>query len=89
MSRDVDLFNLEGVIFDHACGLDPYILKRYNVLLCNDLKLCMHLRKPREFEFLRCLVDGSHWQGQKRLRKPDRQGKGGHLGYVFINFDFL
>ena len=37
-------------------------------------------REPREFEYLRCLVDGSHWQGQKRLRKPDRSGKGGHLG---------
>ena len=37
MSRDVDIFNLEGKIFDHACGLDPDILNSYNVLLCNDL----------------------------------------------------
>jgi hypothetical protein len=26
------------------------------------------------------LVDGSHWEGQKRLKKSDRSGKGGHLG---------
>ena len=37
-------------------------------------------REPREFEFLRTLVDGAHWQGQKRLKKPDRSGRGGHLG---------
>ena len=46
MCRDVDLNSLEGVIFDFACGLDQYILNR----------------EPKEFEFLRCLVDGAHWQ---------------------------
>ena len=46
MCRDVDLYSLQGVIFDHACGLDQYLLNR----------------EPREFEFLRCLVDGAHWQ---------------------------
>ena len=46
MCRDVDLENLEGVIFDHACGLDQYMLNR----------------EPKEFEYLRCLVDGAHWQ---------------------------
>ena len=56
--------DMEGVIFDHACGLDAYILNR----------------EPREFQFLRCLVDGSHWQGQKQLKKPNKSGKGGHLG---------
>ena len=55
---------LEGVIFDFACGLDPYILNR----------------EPREFQYLRTLVDGAHWQGQRRLRRPDRSGAGGHLG---------
>ena len=43
MCRDVDMTKLEGVIFDHACGLDAYILNR----------------EPREFQFLCCLVDGS------------------------------
>ena len=37
-------------------------------------------REPREFEYLRTLVDGAHWQGQKRLKRPDRSGRGGHLG---------
>ena len=64
MCRDVNMASLEGVIFDHACGLDQYLLNR----------------EPREFQFLRCLVDGSHWQGQKKLKKPNRSGKGGHLG---------
>lgn len=46
MCRDVDLHALQGVIFDHACGLDQYLLNR----------------EPREFEYMRCLVDGAHWQ---------------------------
>ena len=46
MCRDVNLHALQGVIFDHACGLDQYILNR----------------EPKEFEYLRCLVDGAHWQ---------------------------
>ena len=46
MCRQHEMTTLEGVIFNHACGLDAYILNR----------------EPREYEFLRCLVDGSHWQ---------------------------
>ena len=46
MCRDVNLHSLQGVIFDHACGLDQHMLNR----------------EPSEFEFLRCLVDGAHWQ---------------------------
>ena len=46
MCRDLNLHELKGVIFDHSCGLDQYLLNR----------------EPREFEFLRCLVDGAHWQ---------------------------
>ena len=49
MCRDLDLFALKGVIFYHACGLDQYLLNR----------------EPREFEYLRCLVDGAHWQVYK------------------------
>ena len=48
MCRDIDLHSLHSVIFDHACGLDQYILNG----------------EPREFEYLRCLVDGAHWQVQ-------------------------
>ena len=64
MCREVDMINLEGVIFDHGCGLDTYLLNR----------------EPREFQFLRCLVDGSHWQGHKKQKRPGRSGKDGHLG---------
>ena len=79
MCRDINLLELRGVIFDHANGLDQYLLNR----------------EPREFEYLRCLVDGAHWQvihtipqtrcslcnfifqGQKKLKKPDSSGKAG------------
>ena len=64
MCRDVDLRTLKGILFDFACGAHPYVLNR----------------DPKEFEFLRFLVDGSHWAGQKKLRKPDSTGNGGHLG---------
>ena len=37
-------------------------------------------REPREFEYLRTLVDGAHWQGQKKLKRPDRSGREGHIG---------
>ena len=55
MCRDIDLNNLEGIIYDFACGLDPYLLNR----------------EPREFEFIRTLVDGSHWQSH-RTRKSSK-----------------
>ena len=56
--------NLEGVIFDFACNLHRYALNR----------------EPMDFENICFLVDGSHWQGQKKLKKADKTGKGGHLG---------
>ena len=43
MCRDLNMENLKGIIFDHSCGLDQYILNR----------------EPREFEFLRCLGNTS------------------------------
>ena len=64
MCRDLDFLKLKGVFFDHSCGLDQYILNR----------------EPREFEYLRCLVDGAHWNGQKKLRKPDSSNIGWHIG---------
>ena len=83
MCRDINMHELKGVIFDFACGLDQYMLNR----------------EPLEFEYLRLLVDGGHWQvsqlvwfsltsmtllslwqGQKKLRQPDRSGQGGHIG---------
>ena len=44
---------IEGVVFDHACGFNTYLLSR----------------EPRNWEFLRCMVDGSHWSGHKKLKK--------------------
>ena len=52
MNRKLNLKNLEGVIFDFACGLNRYALNR----------------EPVDFEHMRFLVDGSHWQGQKKLK---------------------
>ena len=81
MCRDANMHALKGVVFDFACGLDQYMLNR----------------EPVEFEYLRLLVDGAHWQvdiriiqcchleenlyqGQKKLKRPDRSGRGGHIG---------
>ena len=64
MTRDLDWDTVEGAIFDFCCGLHPYALKR----------------DPRHFEGFRFLIDGAHWQGQKRLKKADTAGKGGHFG---------
>ena len=46
MCRDINLHELQGVVFDFACGLDQYILNR----------------EPLEFQYLQLLVDGAHWQ---------------------------
>ena len=65
MTRKIDFNNLDGIIEDYACGVHQYALNR----------------EPEDFEYLRFLVDGSHWQSQRKLKKPDsRSGKGGHLG---------
>ena len=34
----------------------------------------MYLREPREFEFLRTLVDGAHWNGQTTRQKWKEEG---------------
>ena len=62
--RHVDMLALECVFFDFGCGLDTYVLKR----------------EPGGFQYLRCLVDGSHWKGQMKLKRHNSSGRGGHLG---------
>ena len=52
MNRKINFKNLEGVIFDFACGLHCYALNR----------------EPLDFEYLRFLVDDSHWQNQKMVK---------------------
>ena len=55
---------LDGIIHDFTWGLDEYLLNR----------------EAKQFQYLRVLVDGSHWQSQKRQKKPNNKGKGGHNG---------
>ena len=64
MTREIDIDALQCIIVDYACLFDAYTLNREAKLLENVL----------------VLVDGSHWEGQKKLKKSDRNGKGGHIG---------
>ena len=63
MCRDIDEDNLQGILVDHACLFEPYMMNRE-----------AHFLKTKKV-----LVDGSHWQGMKRMKKGDRSGRG-HLG---------
>ena len=49
---------------DHACLLDTYAMNR-------DAKM---------LENKKVLVDGLHWNTQKKNKKSNSKGKGGHLG---------
>ena len=42
MCRDLEVDNLKGIFYDNACNFHTYLLGR----------------EPREWEYLRCLVDG-------------------------------
>ena len=64
MTRDIDEDALQGILVDHACIFEPYMMNR----------------EAKFLEKMNVLVDGSHWQGMKKLKKSDRTGKGGHLG---------
>ena len=48
-TRDLDFSKLEGVVYDNACNFDDYLLNR----------------EPRDFPYLRTLVDGAHWENHK------------------------
>ena len=58
-----DLNNMVGVLIDHACKFDSYMLNR----------------EAKPLEYLLALVDGSHWNAQKKYKRPNTKGKG-HLG---------
>ena len=58
-----DLEKMEGVLMDHACKFDSYMLNR----------------EAKQLEHLLTLVDGSHWNSQKKMKHPTSK-KGGHLG---------
>ena len=57
------MINLKAIIVDHAYQLDSYILNREADML--------------QYKLL--LVDGSHWYGQKKMKKSSSQNTG-HLG---------
>ena len=63
MCRDLDTENLKGVFYDNACNFHTYLLGR----------------EPREWEYLRCLVDGMHFRGHKKTKKGGHKSDG-HLG---------
>ena len=60
MNRRVDFRRLQGVIYDHACGLHRYVLNR----------------EPLQFNNIWFLVHGSHWSSQKRFKKQDKSRGG-------------
>ena len=67
--------NLEGFIHDNSCNLHRYSLNR----------------DPKKIEKFCFLVDGCHFQGQKKFKKRDeRTGSDGHLGcsdsYNFMEY---
>ena len=64
MCRRINYEELDGIIEDFACGLHPYFLNR----------------EPNECKFLRFLVDGAHWNSQRKMKKADKSGGGSHLG---------
>ena len=45
--------NFSGIISDFGCGFHAYLLAR----------------EPREWEYLRCIIDGAHWQGHRKTKK--------------------
>ena len=55
----------------------------FTLFFLHSAFLCRYVlnREPEEFEHIRFLVDGSHYQGMKKLKKKDtRAGKKGPLG---------
>lgn len=63
MCNQFDLDNMVGVIIDHACKFDSYMLNR----------------EAKPLEYLLALVDGSHWNSQKKFKHTSSKGKG-HIG---------
>ena len=61
--RDVDMYKLKGILMDHACLFDTFAMNR-------DARMLQHKK---------VLVDGLHWNAQKKNKKNEGRGKGGHL----------
>ena len=61
--RQVNFKKLKGIFYDFSCGLHRYVLNR----------------EPMQFEYIRFMVDGSHWTSKKKFKKADQKSKG-HVG---------
>ena len=75
MNRKIDWQNLEGFMYDNCCNLHQYFLNH----------------EAKKVENMRFLVDGCHFQGQKKFKKRDEKtGSDGHLGcsesYNFMQY---
>ena len=57
--RDIDMHTLEGILLDHACLLDTYAMNR-------DARL---------LQYKKVLVDGGHWNAQKKNKKSNSKGR--------------
>ena len=64
MTRKIDWKNLDGIIYDYACGLQRYALNR----------------EPVVFQYKRFLVDGCHFRGHSKKSKRKTANKSGHTG---------
>ena len=53
--NNIDLNKIEGILMDHACKFYAYMLNR----------------EAKPLEHLLTLIDGSHWNSQKKMRYPD------------------
>ena len=62
--RDFDNDHLEGILIDHACLVDRYVLNREAPML----------------EWKKLLMDGAHWRSQKKFKAHNTNARGGHLG---------
>ena len=64
MTRSVNMSSLDGILVDFGCLFEPYVMNR----------------EAQIFKDKIVLVDGAHWAAQKKMRKSDKSGKGGHSG---------
>lgn len=62
-NRRIDFTRLEGVVYDHACGLQSVHRYIFN-------------QEPAQFQNIRFLVDGSHWKTQKKFKKSNKKSEG-------------
>ena len=58
--RDFDHAHLQGILIDHACLVDRYILNREAPML----------------EFKKLLVNGAHWRAKKKLKNVIKTQEG-------------